>query len=212
MIIVFKNISRIKAALPEVVHVVMFYNNGTIFQTTFDKDVNIPKIGENLAELIHHIKVVYEICQFKMEDYKKMIFETNDISVIILKLGEDSNIALFFKKDEDKNLKLSSIKRYVSRIETLIDMSEEQIILEDLLTKERELDNLQNLLKLNKEKFNSINEELNTIDKTQQIEVSKQLEKELESISEEYRKLERDIHILEEEILHLRETIEKQTL
>ena len=60
---VFKNIARIKTALPEVLHIVMFYNNGTVFQTTFEQDINIPKLGGNLTELLNHIKNVYEICK-----------------------------------------------------------------------------------------------------------------------------------------------------
>ena len=103
---VFKNILRIKAALPEVIHVAMFYNNGTIFQTTFEQEINIPKLGENLAEILNHIRKLYEISNYNFEDYKKIIFETDDISIIILKLGEDSNIALFFRKEEEiKQLK-----------------------------------------------------------------------------------------------------------
>ena len=54
--IVLKNITRIKNALPEVLHVAMFYNNGIVFQTTLEQEINIPKLGENLAEVLSHIK------------------------------------------------------------------------------------------------------------------------------------------------------------
>ena len=187
----------------------MFYNNGTIFQTTFEKDINIPKLGENLAELIHHVKLVYDISQFKMENYKKLIIETDDTSIIILKLGEDSNIALFFKKEEEKDLKLSAIKRYIARIETLIDMSEEQIILEEILTKERELENSRNLLQLNQEKIQSIHEELKSVDEIEPSEDSKRLEKELLSLQEEKDKLDKVITDIEQQIVILRQNIEK---
>lgn len=206
---VFKNLSRIKTALPEVIHIVMFYNNGTIFQTTFEKDVNIPKLGENLAELIHHVKLVYDISQFKMENYKKLIFETDDTSIIILKLGEESNIALFFKREEDKDLKLSSIKRYIARIETLIDMSEEEIFLEEILSKEGEIEKARNLLQLNREKIHTIREELKNIDESESLEVSKQLEKEIYSLNEDCIKLEKEIANFQEQILLLRHNIEK---
>ena len=206
---VFKNLSRIKTALPEVIHIVMFYNNGTIFQTTFEKDVNIPKLGENLAELIHHVKLVYDISQFKMENYKKLIFETDDTSIIILKLGEESNIALFFKREEDKDLKLSSIKRYIARIETLIDMSEEEIFLEEILSKEGEIEKARNLLQLNREKIHTIREELKNIDESESLEVSKQLEKEIYSLNEDCIKLEKEIANIQEQILLLRHNIEK---
>ena len=206
---VFKNLSRIKTALPEVIHIVMFYNNGTIFQTTFEKDVNIPKLGENLAELINHVKLVYDISQFKMENYKKLIFETDDTSIIILKLGEESNIALFFKREEDKDLKLSSIKRYIARIETLIDMSEEEIFLEEILSKEGEIEKARNLLQLNREKIHTIREELKNIDESESLEVSKQLENEIYSLNEDCIKLEIEIANFQEQILFLRHNIEK---
>jgi len=186
----------------------MFYNNGTIFQTTFEHDINIPKLGENLAELIHRILSVYEISKFKIDSYKKLIFETDDISVIILKLGEESNIALFFKKEEETDLKLSAIKRYITRIETLIDMNEEEIILEEELIKERKLEEVRNLLKLNQEKLQSIHEELKSIDENVISEVSKQLEKELVSLNEDNAQLEKEITDIQAEILRLRQIIE----
>ena len=96
---VFKSVSRIQKALPEVLHVAMFYNNGTIFQTTIDQQYNIPKLGEHMAEALNHLRKVYETCNFTLIDYKKLIFETDEISIILLKLGEDSNLALFFKKE-----------------------------------------------------------------------------------------------------------------
>ena len=133
---VFKNISRIKSALPEVKDVAMFYNNGTIFQTTFEQDINIPKIGENLAEILNHMRKLYEICQIKINNYEKVIFETDNLSIMILKLGEESNIALFFKKEEDEVLKISAIRRYLAKIEDLVDMDKNEIIFQEILSKE----------------------------------------------------------------------------
>jgi len=187
----------------------MFYNNGIIFQTTFEQDTNIPKLGENLAELINHVRIVYELSQFKMDTYKKLIFETKDVSVIILKLGEESNIALFFKKDEETDLNLSSIKRYITRIESLIDMNEEEIILEEILMKEGKLENIRNLLKLNQEKLQVIHDDLKSVGENGISEVSNQLEKELVSLNEDKAKLEKEITDIQDEILHLRKIIEK---
>ena len=206
---VFKNLSRIKTALPEVLHIVMFYNNGTIFQTTFEKDINIPKLGDNLAELIHHVKLVYDISQFKMENYKKLIFETDDTSIIILKLGEDSNIALFFKREEEKDLKLSAIKRYIARIETLIDMSEEEIILQEILTKEGEIANALNLLQFKRENIQTLSEKLKNLKEIEYPEESKQIEKEVNSLNEDCAKLDKEISDIQEELLRLKQVIEK---
>ena len=143
---VFKNIQRIQAALPEVKHIAMFYNNGIIFQTTFEQEINIPKLGENLAEILNHAKKLYDISNYNFENYKKIIFETDDMSIIILKLGEDSNLALFFKKEEEKELKLTAIKRYITRIEELIDMDERELIIQQIIAKEEEIKQLKESL------------------------------------------------------------------
>ncbi len=135
---VFKNIKRIQTALPEVLHIVMFYNNGIIFQTTFEQDINIPKLGENIAKMLSHVQKLYEICNFDLVDYKKLIFETENISLIIIKLGENSNLGLFFKKEEDKDLKLNAIKRYLSRIEELIDMDKAELEMKSFEEKEED--------------------------------------------------------------------------
>ncbi len=119
---VLRSVKRIKEVLPEVEHIVMFYNNGMVFQCTFDQHYNVPKLGEHLAEAVNQFHRIYETCSFDYNNYKKLIFETDKISVIILKLGEESNIALFFKKEIDINQKLQSIRRYIKRIEKLIDM------------------------------------------------------------------------------------------
>jgi len=153
---VLKNIQRIKSALPEVLHVAMFYNTGTIFQTTFEQNINIPKLGENLAELLNHVKKVYEICNFKMETYRKFIFETDDVSTIIIKLGEDSNLALFFKKEEDKDVKLTAIKRYLNRIEELIDTDETEILFQELATREKDLKIIEENFQQKQQKINDL--------------------------------------------------------
>ena len=187
----------------------MFYNSGTIFQTTFEQNINIPKLGENLVALLHHVRLVYEISQFKIDNYKKLIFETDDISVIILKLGEDSNIALFFKKEEEEDLKLSSIKRYITRIEALIDMNEEEIILQEILTKEEELKNALNLLQFKQENIQNLHEKLKILNEIEYPEESKQIEKEVNSLNEDCAKIDKEISDIQEEILRLKQDIEK---
>jgi len=174
---VFKNIARIKAALPEVLHIVMFYNNGTIFQTTFEQEINVPKLGENLTEFLNHIKHVYEICNFKLDDYKKLIFETEDISVIILKLGEESNIALFFQKEEVTDIKLSSIRRYLTRIEELIDMDEKEIFLQEILAKEEQIKKTEDLLQSKQRTIQNLQENLKFLDTSELQEEFKKVEK-----------------------------------
>ncbi|MFW9822864.1 MAG: hypothetical protein ACFFE4_08020 [Candidatus Thorarchaeota archaeon] len=187
----------------------MFYNNGIVFQTTFEQDINVPKLGENLAEFLNHIKSVYEICNFKLEDYEKLIFETDEMSVIILKLGEDSNIALFFKKEEEGDLKLSSIKRYITRIEELIDMNEKEIILQDILGKEEEQKHLQILLNDKENSMRNLQEKLGLIDKNEQQEEFRTIEKDLTLTEEECVKIKKEITQNEKIIRQLKDFIEK---
>ncbi|MFX1456392.1 MAG: hypothetical protein ACFFDB_13540 [Promethearchaeota archaeon] len=187
----------------------MFYNNGIVFQTTFEQDINVPKLGENLAEFLNRIKFVYEICNFKLEDYKKLIFETDEMSVIILKLGEDSNIALFFKKEEERDLKLSSIKRYITRIEELIDMNEKEIILQEILVKEEEQKHLHILLNDKENSMQDLQEKLGLVDKNEQQEEFKTIEKDLTLIEEECVKIKKEITQNEEIIHQLKDFIEK---
>ncbi|MFX1411149.1 MAG: hypothetical protein ACFFA6_12410 [Promethearchaeota archaeon] len=206
---VFKNTLRIKAALPEVKHVAMFYNNGTIFQTTFEQEINIPKLGENLAEILNHIRKLYEICNYNFEDYKKIIFETDDMSIIILKLGEDSNIALFFKKEEEKELKLTAIKRYMTRIEELIDMDEKELIIKDIITKEEEIKSIKENLQKNMEMIMNLRNELNDIEKGIIEGDQKKIMKDLNDLDLECENLNRDKEKKTIEIEQLKEKIEK---
>jgi predicted regulator of Ras-like GTPase activity (Roadblock/LC7/MglB family) len=124
---VFKSIERIKKEIPEIIHVAMFYDNGIIFNTTFTEKTNIPKVGENLADMLEDFRELYELLNFEHRIYKKIILETEDISTIIIKLGEESNIALFFKETSIQEINIGSIQRYLNKIEELIDMDKKEL-------------------------------------------------------------------------------------
>ncbi len=209
MKIVFKNIQRIQNALPEVKHIVMFYNNGIIFQTTFEQEINIPKLGENLAAILNHARKLYDVSHYNFDNYKKIIFETYDMSIIILKLGEDSNIALFFKKEEEKELKLTAIKRYITRIEELIDMDERELILQDILAKEEEIKQLKELLAEKEKVTEELNAELKNMEKGEIEGDKKEIIYKLNSTDVECVNLRKDLEKLTNEIQQLKEIIEK---
>ncbi|MFW9877637.1 MAG: hypothetical protein ACFFG0_31510 [Candidatus Thorarchaeota archaeon] len=187
----------------------MFYNNGTIFQTTFEPEINIPKLGENLAGVLSHIRKIYEICNFDFEDYKKIIFETDDMSIIIMKLGEDSNIALFFKKEEEKELKLTAIKRYMTKIEELIDMDEGELIIQDIVAKEEEIKHLKEKLNEKKAIIKNLGKELKEIEDVTIEGDIKEITKELNNLDLECVNLYQDIEKKGIEIEQLKEKIEK---
>jgi hypothetical protein len=70
---------------------------------------------------------LYELLRFDYFKYEKLIFETETISIFIIKLGEESNIALFFKLEEPRDINLKPIRKYLDRIQELIDMSKEEL-------------------------------------------------------------------------------------
>ena len=117
----------------------MFYNNGTVFHTTCDKIINIPKLGENISETLAYIQKIYENSNYDLVDYKKLIFETDNISLIILKLGENSNMALFFKKIRNIERKIRSIHRDIEMAEELLDVDRTELVEQELENKESQL-------------------------------------------------------------------------
>ena len=204
---VFKNIARIKTALPEVVHIIMFYNNGTIFQTTFEQDINIPKLGELLAKALDKVRKINDICKFKSNDYKKLIFEMEEVTIILLKLGEESNIALIFKNEDSKEINLTPIKRYLSRIEELIDMDKNELVLKQILAKEEEAIALDALLKKKEDELDIIQQKLNSA--SEGLEKEK-LTKECSLLEQECQKLKDDEVKIKNELRNLKIEIEKQ--
>lgn len=191
---VFKNIQKIKTALPEVIHIAMFYNNGIIFQTTFEEDINVPKLGENLAELVEHIRKVYDASNLEYTHYRKIIIETEDISIVIIKLGEDSNIALFLESEKSEELKLNSIRRYLKKIENLIDMDEKEIIIKEILRIENEVKSLKTIFSKKEKNIENFKKSLG----------EKDIEKEVSCISEECENIREEINKKEQEIEELK--------
>ncbi len=175
-LMVFKSIEKIKSVLPEVIHIVMFYNDGMVFQTTFDSSKNIPKLGENLAESLSHIKKILDICQVESSSYKKLVYETKEITVIILKLGENSNIALFLKNLKEEDVNYQSIRRYLYRIERLIDMDKIEIDKEELNQKEEEMHKLEELLQSNLNELEKLKQDSNDLG-TQINHIKEEIEK-----------------------------------
>ena len=203
---VFKNITRIKTALPDVIHIIMFYNNGTIFQTTFEQDINIPKLGELLAKALEKVRKLNDICKFKSHDYKKLIFEMEEVTIIILKLGEESNIALIFKNEDSKEINLTPIKRYLSKIEELIDMNKGELILKQILSKEEEIIALEASLKKKGDDLDLIKEKLHHVNEGLEKE---KLSKEFGLLEQDYRKLKDEEVKIKNELRNLKIEIEK---
>ncbi len=101
----------------------MFYNNGVVFESTFAQEINIPKVGENLAEAIKHWEQLFSLCRFPATGFQKVIYETDEIVVIVIKIGEESNLALFFEGGKDISFKRGLIKEYLDQLENWMDMN-----------------------------------------------------------------------------------------
>lgn len=189
IILIEKTIDRIKRTLPEVEHVVMFYNDGTVFHSTFEHKVNIPKLGENISETLASLKKIYQICNFDLESYNKLVFETTDVNVIILRLGENSNLALFFRKRRGE-LRIQSIRQYIERAEELLDVDREELVEQKLETKESQLQELKLQFGSHQYKLITLQEYLNEI---KEEEKEKQLSKEIEKTTREILRIKEEI-------------------
>lgn len=194
----FKSIQHIKDVLPEVLHIVMFYNNGIVYQTTFKQHINIPKLGENLAEVISDIRKIYSISDLTWYGYKKLVVEAEDVSIIILQLGEDTNIALFFQAKDLKEVKLNSIRRYLKRIEKLIDMSKVEILFAEMGRFQEESNEL-------KIKMKNIELEIEELKVQNEIQSTKELDEKYI----EFNKIEHEIKQIEIKIEELQKNIEE---
>lgn len=206
-ILIEKTTERIKKTLPEVEHVVMFYNDGTVFHTTFEK-INIPKLGENISETLAYIQKIYEICNYNLVSYNKLVFDTDDMNVIILKLGENSNLALFFRKKRGKGeLRIRSIRRYIELVEDVLDTDRVELVEQELELKENQL--LELKLQFGSQQYKAITLEeylMETKDEVKKEEISKEVEK----VNKEIMRIKEDIDKKIDEINDLKEEIERE--
>ncbi len=125
---VLRNIEKIKEKMPGLKHIVLFYNNGLIFQTTFSpEEVNIPELGRNLAQLVNGFEEVLKESTLAPAPFQKIIYETSHIVIIIIALGEDSNLALFLEGGKRAEFSIESIRTYLERIKELVDTDQAEI-------------------------------------------------------------------------------------
>ena len=140
---VLNDINRLMKAIPEIENIVTFYDDGTVFQTTFDKEtVNIPKLGSDLATIISLFTNLKAKNDFK--DFIKIIYDGLNVSLIIFKAGEQSNIALFFIHElSDKELQNLHIRSYIDRIQELLDIDQQTLIKNEIQKKELEFSQIE---------------------------------------------------------------------
>ncbi|MHA1974348.1 MAG: hypothetical protein ACTSW1_15215, partial [Candidatus Hodarchaeales archaeon] len=124
-----ETIERVMKCLPEVENIVVFNKFGTVLQTTFDKSLNIPKIGKNISKILDNILALYDTCNYDYSKFNRILFDTDGISILILKLGEDTYLAFFFRKILEKDEpQIDSVQRYLKQIEELLDVSSLELL------------------------------------------------------------------------------------
>ncbi|MFX0124747.1 MAG: hypothetical protein ACFFAE_14045, partial [Candidatus Hodarchaeota archaeon] len=124
-------------------------------------------------------------------EYNRLVFDTNDVNVVILKLGENSNLALFFRKIRKKGeLRIHTIRRYLEKVEDLLDIDQNELVVREMESKEDMLDELK--LKMGSQKYKLI-----TL-REYQIEI--QDEEKKKEVSKEIDKVNREIMRIKEEI------------
>ncbi|MDD1776974.1 MAG: hypothetical protein LUQ65_02320 [Candidatus Helarchaeota archaeon] len=209
---VLKNIERLKAAIPEIFHIVMFYDDGTIFQTTFQQ-VNVPQIGENLAEGIKHIAKLFEITKLDNEPYTRLIYETKTYIILVIKVGEQSNLALFFRKGPEEP-QISAIKNFISRIQAVMDTDRIELDKQTLEKEKTELNALEQEMKAKLDSIELKKSELPKLDEKLQKDEEALLskEKELPHEAEMRKQLESYIQIKKESLQEIKEKGEKKLL
>lgn len=158
-----RNIERLKDIFPDLLHIAMFYDNGTVFKTTFEQPLNIPQIGENLTQTLKHIETLIELCKLENREYTKLIYEAKNLVIIILKLGEQSNLALFFRKGESEP-EMAAIKKYLLEIEKLIDTDKVELDKQELGTLTKEMNELEDEIKVKLDALESNKFEMSKLD------------------------------------------------
>lgn len=121
-ILIKRIIDRIEAKFPGLLHLVMFYNDGIVFHTSFTTDKEIPTIGEKLGLLLKYARKLIQIESDNKELYKKIIIESNAIIIMIIKIGEESNLAMFLANNPILDLDITPIRKYIKKLEELIDI------------------------------------------------------------------------------------------
>ena len=159
---VLENIERLKVAFPDLVHVVIFYDDGIVFQSTFEQSVNMPQVGINLAAFLEHLQKLFATCKLELAPYAKMIFETKDMLIFVLRLVEKTNLALFFKIEGVSDI--VAIRRHLYQIENLVDADRLELEEKSLGDRKGELQKLESELKSKLEIINTKKNQLIALD------------------------------------------------
>ena len=125
---VLKDIEKIKEKMPGIKEIVLFYNNGLIFSSTFSPEiVNIPELGRDLSQLVNGFGEILKLTKLSDAPFQKLIYETSHVVIIIIALGEDSNLALFLEGGQRSDFNIESIRTYLEQLKELVDREQGEL-------------------------------------------------------------------------------------
>lgn len=124
---VLRSMEKIKAKLSGVLEIVMFYNDGTVFQTTLPPNFNIPELGNDFSKTLANLVHALGMYDVGITQYRKLFYETDKYLLVIIKLGEDSNLGLLLDNTLQGEFQMAPIQQYIQRLQELLDMDREEI-------------------------------------------------------------------------------------
>ncbi|MHA1227818.1 MAG: hypothetical protein ACTSPV_13810 [Candidatus Hodarchaeales archaeon] len=202
-------IERVMKSLPEVENIIVFNSFGTVLQTTFDKSLNIPKIGKNISKILDNILALYKSCKYDYSQFNRILFDTEGISILILKLGEDTYLAFFFKKIlEEDEPQIDSVKRYLKQIEELLDVSNLELLEQEKEEKREELVSLDEELEILFDRLNLLQKDIESIE--HEDDEKKKRNKEIEQIQKRINRIKDDRQQKINEVNELEEKLEER--
>jgi predicted regulator of Ras-like GTPase activity (Roadblock/LC7/MglB family) len=116
---VLMNLDRLKQELPDLDQYVVFFSDGSVFQTSFKAPYNIPKIGETLINVRNSYRELFDLMQVQNQIIKRQIIETPKFLIIIIKIDDLSFIALIFPNDVDLDKNIIRIQKCLQLIESM---------------------------------------------------------------------------------------------
>lgn len=118
-------VKEMQQLLPDLKHVLICFNTGTIVKSTFSEPVNVPDLGDDIMGIFSKL---YEIalngqlisCARRDFKYQKFEFKLEGWDIFIYPLGENCFIVLFFQLSP-KGFDFSTLQTQLKKIETLLD-------------------------------------------------------------------------------------------
>jgi predicted regulator of Ras-like GTPase activity (Roadblock/LC7/MglB family) len=121
-----KIIEELRNHIAGIDNYVVFYNSGIVFRTDFSESVNVPQLGNTLAQIITDMIQLITTCAMNAGIYERLIFETGACKIFFFQLGEESHLALF-TSDATLNLQISHLKHYLDQMKEIVDVSSKEL-------------------------------------------------------------------------------------